>query len=52
MFDLGHVRNNVAAVNMQNNLNRTYQKDPDNRSLDDSEMLSEEIMTLWCGREG
>jgi hypothetical protein len=33
---------------MQNNPNQTNQKDPDNRGLDESEILSEQIRTFWC----
>jgi hypothetical protein len=36
---------------MQNNPNQTNQKDPDNRGLDESEMISEQLRTLWCARE-
>ena len=34
---------------MQNNDNQTNQKDPNNRGLDESEMISEQLRTLWCG---
>lgn len=34
---------------MQNNPNQTQQKDPDNRGLNDSENIPEQIRTLWCG---
>lgn len=33
---------------MQNNPNQTNQKDPDNRGLDESDMISEQLRTLWC----
>lgn len=33
---------------MQNNPNQTNQKDPDNRGLDGSEMIPEQIRLLWC----
>lgn len=36
---------------MQNNPNQTNQKDPDNRGLDGSEMIPEQIRLLWCRRE-
>lgn len=36
---------------MQNNPNQTNQKDPDNRGLDESDMISEQLRTLWCRRE-
>jgi hypothetical protein len=36
---------------MQNNPNQTNQKDPNNRGLDESEMISEQLRTLWCARE-
>lgn len=35
---------------MQNNPNQTNQKDPDNRGLDEPEMISEQLRTLWCTR--
>ena len=33
---------------MQNNPNQTNQKDPDNRVLDESDTISEQLRTLWC----
>jgi hypothetical protein len=33
---------------MQNSPIRTNQKDPNNRGLDESETLPEQIITLWC----
>jgi hypothetical protein len=36
---------------MQNNPNQTNQKDPNNGGLDESEILSEQIRSLWYARE-
>lgn len=36
---------------MQNNPNQINQKDPDNGGLDESEILSDQLRSIWWGRE-
>jgi len=34
---------------MQNNPNQTNQKDPDNGGLDESDVLSDQLRSIWWG---